>query len=185
MPSFTGTKSCSEVTNLSSFCFSFSAPTWVRWVGYGCCSLVQQYFWYRCWPVLRLTAPQCFPMIHLWGLWGDTCSPPGHQDLANARVGIYSCVLVVTLLVVEDSDLFFDTAFNHPNKKTLPILLLFVFNQNIKEIQLPMQICCYSWRKKKGTKESWRKMSACSLILDHFKAALNPLPLESHDFSVG
>lgn len=65
---------------------------------------------YRYWPDWRLTALQCFPVVHPLGPWGRTGSPTAHQGLATAKAGIYSCVLlVVTSMVVEDSDLFFTT----------------------------------------------------------------------------
>lgn len=61
----------------------------------------------RYWPDLRLTALQCFPMVHPRGPWGDTGSPTVYQDLANARAGIYSCVLlVVTSMAVEHKKTF-------------------------------------------------------------------------------
>lgn len=80
----------------------------------------------RYWPDLRLTALQCFPMVHPLSPWGDIGSPTAHQVLANAWMSIYSCVLLVVIfMVVEDSDLLFDPAYNHPNKETFAIIFFF------------------------------------------------------------
>lgn len=60
-----------------------------------------------------------------------------------------------------------------------------------KQIQLHMQLCDCWWQNKGDAGpygqelEKGKCLCLTSMILGHFKAAINPLSLKSHDFSVG
>lgn len=94
-------------------------------------------------------------------------------------------------MVVEDSDLLFDPAYNHPNKETFAIYFFSFLARSPNRFDSPCSYVIADSKTKGGAGlygqelEKGECLWLSSMILDHFKAAINPLPLKSHDFSVG
>ena len=94
-------------------------------------------------------------------------------------------------MVVEDSDLFFDPAYNHPNKKTFAIIMCFFSARSPNRFKSPCNYVTADVETKRGAGlyvqelDKGECLRLSWMILDHFKAAINPLPWKSHDFSLG
>lgn len=90
-------------------------------------------------------------------------------------------------MVVKDSDLFFDPADNHPKKKTFA--MFFPRSPNRFSPLCDRVIADVKAEGGAGSYGQELEKDEClwlsSVILDHFKAAINPFTLKSHDFSVG